>query len=450
MLRVVVALAVVGAVTAIARALGVDLAGAALLLFVAVVVTSLLGLPAALCSAAAAFVALNYYFTPPRGTFRISDGDDLAALVVFLTGALIVGTVVHLLDRARRAAQRRAEETRLRLDLMDRFVADAPLDDALREIAVSLGDLFEMTSCRMQVGPVVVSTGTPRDDGAPHVHLASGPLVLDAETRRPLPPADRDLLEALIAGVGTAIDRSRFEAEARDARVAAEVGETRAAFLSGVSHNLRTPLAAVKAAAATLLAPDAQLAPEDREELLQMIRDESERLERLVRNTLTMSRIKSGSLELRPSPVDVRDVVGTAIRRVAPLTNGHRLYAEVADDLTELAIDEIVLEHVLLNLLENALRFAPDGTDILVAASRTPNGEVEVRVVDHGPGVPNTERDRIFDEFTTGSVRREGGGAGLGLTIVRALVGAQGGTVRVEPTPGGGATFVCTFPEELP
>jgi two-component system sensor histidine kinase KdpD len=257
-------------------------------------------------------------------------------------------------------------------------------------------------------------------------------------------------LEALVAGVGTAMDRRRFETEARDARVAAEVGETRAAFLSGVSHNLRTPLAAVKAAAATLLAPDARLAPADRDELLQMIRDESERLERLVRNTLTMSRIKGGGLQLQPSTVDVRELVGVALRRVAPLATGHDLHAKIAEDFPEMAVDEVVLEHVLLNLLENALRFAPAGSEIVVLASRTAHDELELRVVDHGPGVPTEDRERIFQEFTTGSVRKEGGGVGLGLTIVRALTAAHGGTVRVEGSPGGGATFVATFRQDTP
>ncbi|MCU1427725.1 MAG: kdpD [Actinomycetia bacterium] len=448
--RFALALVVVGGGAAIARATGADLAAASLLLLVAVVATSLLGLPVGLFSAAVAFVTLNWFFTPPRGSFRIDSGDDFAALVVFVLSAAIVGTVVHLLDRARRDAQRRADETHLRLDLTNRLVEGADLEAALPDIASSLRRLFELTTCRMQVGAIDVTSGTPVPGDAAHVHIAAGPLVVDAEARRTLAPADRDLLEALVAGVGTAIDRLRFETEAREATVAAEVGATRAAFLSGVSHNLRTPLAAVKAAASTLLAPDAQLTPDDREELLHMIRDESERLERLVRNTLALSRIKGGVMQVRLEEVDVSELVGIALRRVAPLATHHHLMASVPEDLPPVRVDSLLIEHVFLNLLENALRFAPPGSEILVTANQDADGDLVVKVVDHGPGVSVADRTRIFDDFTTGGARGEGGGSGLGLGIVRSLVGAHGGTAYVEDTPGGGATFVCTFPQERP
>jgi two-component system sensor histidine kinase KdpD len=454
--RFVVACAVLGVVTVAARATGIDLAAAALLLLVAVVVLSLLGLPVALVSAALGFVALNWYFTPPKGTFRIADGDDLAALIVFVGAASVVGTVVHLLDRARRQAERREAEARLRIDLANRLSARASIDEALPAIATSLRELFDLTSCRLVLhdgegdgeglGERDVRSGDAFT-GAPELRVANGPLTLEAHPRRPLDTADRELLEALVAGVATALERLRFETEAREARVAAEVGATRAAFLSGVSHNLRTPLAAVKAAAATLLAPDAHLEPSEHDELLHMIRDESERLERLVRNTLALSRIKGGVFDIAPAVTDAGELVGVALRRVAPLATQHRLRADVPDDLPPVRVDEAVLENVLLNLLENALRFAPAGTEIVVAAAVAAHGALEVRVVDHGPGVPAEERARIFEEFVQGA-RRDGEGSGLGLAIVQSLVHAHGGSVWVEDTPGGGATFVCTVPQE--
>jgi two-component system sensor histidine kinase KdpD len=215
-----------------------------------------------------------------------------------------------------------------------------------------------------------------------------------------------------------------------------------------VSHNLRTPLSALKTAAATLLAPEAQLTEEERLDLTEMIRDESERLERLVRDTLAMSRIKGRVLVPRLEGVDMGELVGIALRRVAPLATAHEMRATIPDDLPDVRVDPTLVEHVLLNLLENALRFAPEGSDILVDVTIGGGGELVVRVVDHGPGVPPELRDQIFEEFTTGSARRDTGGSGLGLTIARSLVGAHGGTVTVETTPGGGATFVCTFPQE--
>jgi two-component system sensor histidine kinase KdpD len=460
-LRFVLALGVIAAVSTVAWAVGADLAAAASILLVAVVLLSLLGLPVALFSAAAAFVVLNLVFTAPTGSFRIAKHDDLIALVVFVVAAAVVGTVVNMLDRARRDAQRRAAETRLRLDVTNRLTEGASLDVALPEIATALCRLFELTSCRITSGSVDVTVGASFDDAAPEsnahdahhgrtLHIDSGPLSVDARPRHALSPSDRDLLEALVAGVATAIDRLRLQAEAHEARVAAEVGETRAAFLSGVSHNLRTPLSALKAAAITLLSSDAQLRPEERVDLTEMIRDESERLERLVRNTLAMSRIKGEVLVAQPESVDIGELVGIALRRVAPLATAHQLRAAIPPDLPEVQVDPTLVEHVLLNLIENALRFAPEGSEIVVEAciDREHDAALVVGVVDHGPGVPPELRDRIFEEFTTGSERVDTGGSGLGLTIVRALVGAHRGTVRVEDTPGGGATFVCTFPQE--
>jgi two-component system sensor histidine kinase KdpD len=459
-LRFVLALAVIAAVSTVAWAVGADLAAAASILLVAVVLLSLLGLPVALFSAAAAFVVLNLVFTAPTGSFRIAKHDDLIALVVFVVAAAVVGTVVNRLDTARREAQRRAAETRLRLDVTNRLTEGASLDVALPEIATALCRLFELTSCRITSGTVDVTVGAPLDGDAPvsnahhgrngQLHIDSGPLSVDARPRHPLSPNDRDLFEALVAGVATAIDRLRLQAEAHEARVAAEVGETRAAFLSGVSHNLRTPLSALKAAAITLLSSDAHLRPEERVDLTEMIRDESERLERLVRNTLALSRIKGEVLVAHPETVDVEELVGIALRRVAPLASAHPLRAVISENVYDVRVDPTLVEHVLLNLIENALRFAPAGTEIVVEAcvDRERGGALVIRVIDHGPGVPPELRERIFEEFTTGSERVDTGGSGLGLTIVRALVGAHRGTVQVEDTPGGGATFVCTFPQE--
>ena len=236
----------------------------------------------------------------------------------------------------------------------------------------------------------------------------------------------------------------------REARLVAEVGRQRAGFLSAVSHNLRTPLTAVKAAAGTLLSSWSRIEPEERRELLETISDEAERLERLVRNTLELSRIRAGALEIEPERVDIADLVQHAVRRLRPIARAHRVRLDVADDLPPVSLDVTMAEQILLNLLENALRFAPPGSEIVVGARAAGRGddEIELRVADHGPGVPPEARDRIFEEFQSAETRPDRSGTGLGLAIVRALVVAHGGSVRYEDTPGGGATFVCTFPRE--
>jgi two-component system sensor histidine kinase KdpD len=207
----------------------------------------------------------------------------------------------------------------------------------------------------------------------------------------------------------------------------------------------------VKAAAATLLASWSRIEPEERRELLETIADEAERLERLVRNTLELSRIRAGALDVEHEPVDIADLVQHAVRRLRPIARAHRVRLDVPEDLPPIWLDVTMTEQILLNLLENALRFAPPGSEILVGAHRVDRDHLELRVADHGPGVPAGAHEQIFEEFQSLDPRPHSGngpGTGLGLAIVRALVIAHGGSVRYEDTAGGGATFVCTFPLE--
>ncbi len=195
------------------------------------------------------------------------------------------------------------------------------------------------------------------------------PLEVEAVASRehPLASSDRALLEALVAGLAAAIDRLRLESEARDARIDAQVGRTRSGFLSAVTHNLRTPLASIKAASSTLRVPDLDLSPADRTELLDTIYDETERLERLVTNILELSRIRAGGLEVRRQPVDLSDLAQAAIRRLRPLARAHRVRLEIPAALGDVEVDVQMMEQVFGNLLENALRFAPPGSEILVS-----------------------------------------------------------------------------------
>ena len=170
-----------------------------------------------------------------------------------------------------------------------------------------------------------------------------------------------------------------------------------------------------------------------------------------MRNTLELSRIRAGALEVEPERVDIADLVQHAVRRLRPIARAHRVRLDVDDDLPPVSLDVTMAEQILLNLLENALRFAPPGSEIVVGAhvlAPSDPDEIELRVADHGPGVPAEARDRIFEEFQSAETRPDRSGTGLGLAIVRALVVAHGGSVRYEDTPGGGATFVCTFPRE--
>ena len=444
--QLLAAIAVVAAVTLVARVIDADLTVAALLLLVAVIGAAFLGFASAAVAAISAFLALNWFFTPPTGSLAIRRGDDIAALVVFVVTAILIGVTVQRLAELAATAGRDEREARLRLDITNRLLAGDSIDEALASTVSRLQDVFRFEACSLRLSDRVVATGEL--GRAPDVSVVVGDVQLDATADYELDGADRALLEALVAGLATAADRLRLQDEVRETRVVAEIGRQRAGFLSAVSHNLRTPLTAVKAAAATLLGSWSRIEPEERRELLETIADEAERLERLVRNTLELSRIRAGALEVEHEPVDIADLVQHAVRRLRPIARAHRVRLDVAQDLPPVWLDVTMSEQILLNLLENALRFAPPGSEILVGAHLVDGDQIELRVADHGPGVPPAARERIFEEFQRADPRPDSPGTGLGLAIVRALVIAHGGAVRYEDTPGGGATFVCTFPRE--
>ena len=461
-IRVTAAVVTVGAVAGVARLARADLTVAALLLLVTVLAVGTLGFPSGLAAAVVGFLSLNWFFTEPTGSFKIHRTDDIVALAVFAASAGLVGWTVQRLSTLRRTALQREAEAKVRLDLTNRLLTGADVDDALRGAADALRELFAFETCMLVAG---APSETADEVGAANVRVDGPGVTLLARAPRPLTPADRELLEALVAGLAAGLDRLRLQDEVRDARLFAEVGRQRAGFLSAVSHNLRTPLTAVKAAAGTLLSSWSRIEPEERRELLETISDEAERLERLVRNTLELSRIRAGALEIEPERVDIADLVQHAVRRLRPIARAHRVRLDVDDDLPPVSLDVTMAEQILLNLLENALRYAPPGSEIVVGAHALPHiaargdgdegadgdgddDQIELRVADHGPGVPAEARGRIFEEFQSAETRPDRTGTGLGLAIVRALVVAHGGTVRYEDTPGGGATFVCTFPRE--
>jgi len=258
-------------------------------------------------------------------------------------------------------------------------------------------------------------------------------------------------LAAVAAGFTVArVNALRYQAEeheraAFDARLDAAVNESRAGFLAAMTHNLRTPLASIKASVETLEDPTVTLDDRTRGQLLATAHEETERLERLVTKVLELSRIHAGAVEPRREPTDIGEITRGAVRRLRYLAARHRVRLSVDDDSVMAVVDPEMVELVLVVLLENALRVAPTGTDVSVDVVRL-GAACEIRVADHGPGVAPEHREKIFEEF----VRLEGApdstGSGLGLAIARALVVAHGGTIGVADTPGGGATFVVTFP----
>ncbi len=232
------------------------------------------------------------------------------------------------------------------------------------------------------------------------------------------------------------------EAEAREAREDADTNRSRAALFSSVTHDLRTPLASITASVTTLLADDTGVGPQDRRELLETIRHEADRLNRVVGNILDLSRMRAGALVPAPVPAAVDEVIEGVVARLEPVLRQHRLRVDLPDDLPEVRIDVVQIDQVLTNVLENAARFTPPGKRIAVTVM-TPDGVVRVRVSDEGRGVDPADRDRIFEPF----VRGDGSpGTGLGLAIARAIVEAHGGNIWIESENGVGTTVVFDLP----
>jgi two-component system sensor histidine kinase KdpD len=415
-----------------ARLFDADLTSATLIVLIAVLLAARFGLTPGLVSAVGGFLLLNYWFTSPRYSLAIDSVDNTIALVVFLVAAALI---VTRLDHLRRTAQRRELEAGVRLDLTNRALAgETPAAVAQRAVD-ALVPLFGLAACSFRVGTQEVAFGEIDPGSAGAFTAETGGVKITAIPRaHSLSSEDRAVLEALLTGLATAIDRVRLEEKARSAEVAAEVDRTRTGFLTAVTHNLRTPLASI-------VLVEAQVG----RELLDTIYSESDRLERQVAKILAVSRIRSGGLEPQRVSVDLVESAQIALRRLRPLESGHTMSLDIADEVPDLFLDPTMVDQVLLNLLENALAYAPAGTPIEITARRA-GGVVEMRVVDHGPGVDRADRDRIFEEFVRASARPEAEGTGLGLAIVRAVVELHGGKVAVEDTSGGGATFVVSWP----
>ena len=243
-------------------------------------------------------------------------------------------------------------------------------------------------------------------------------------------------------------ERARLVEESNRLQLLEEVDRLRAALIGSVSHDLRTPLASIKASISDLADPGLLLSDDDRATLLRTTEEETDRLTRLVTNLLDMSRIQAGALVPHTSATPLDELIGAVAGRLSPMLGDHRLTVDIPDGLPLADVDYLLVEQVLSNLLENAARYTPAGTAVTVRATAVAGGdEVEVAVVDHGPGVAEEERERIFDQFYR--LRAEGRGplgTGMGLAIVKGIVEAHGGRIGVEATPGGGATFALRLP----
>jgi two-component system sensor histidine kinase KdpD len=255
-----------------------------------------------------------------------------------------------------------------------------------------------------------------------------------------LPASDRRVLSAFAAQAAGVLDRQRLAGEAARARELAEGNRIRTALLAAVSHDLRTPLAGIKASVTSLRSDDVAWSADDEAELLAGIEAGADRLDHLIGNLLDMSRLQTGTVSPLVAPVDLDEVVPAALAAVPR----DRVDLDIPEDLPMVEADPGLLERSVANVVENAVKYSPPGRRVVVAASAV-HDRVELRVADRGPGVPEAARGAIFEPFQRHGDAPRGNGVGLGLAVARGFAESMGGTLEAEETPGGGLTMVLAL-----
>ncbi|RSM42217.1 histidine kinase [Actinoplanes sp. ATCC 53533] len=415
-----------------------------LLFLVAVVGVALIGgLWPALLAAVAGSLLLNWFFTPPVGRFTIAEGDNLLALAIFVVVAIAVSWVVDTAARkTRQAAQAGADAQTLATVAGSVLRGERPLPALLER----LRETFTLQSVTLlEKGAVVAVVGdnpcTVAGDADVEVKVNDDLKMLLCG--RQLEASDRRIVEAFAAQAAVALRQERLAAEAASAKPLAEADRMRTALLAAVSHDLRTPLASAKAAVASLRSADVDFDEHDRAELLATADESIDRLVRLVTNLLDMSRLQAGALGVTAIGVGAEEIVPRALDDLGPAGRSVRLH--IPEDLPYLHADPGLLERIVVNLAGNALRHSPDDQPPVITASSL-GGAVEIRVIDHGPGIPEDRWDDVFLPFQRFGDRDNHTGVGLGLALSRGLTEAMGGTLTPEETPGGGLTMILSLP----
>jgi len=432
-----------------------SLADDLLLYLVAVVAVAVVGgfWPAVLAAVTASLL-LNWYFTAPVHTLTIADPQNLLALLLFVTVAVSVSSVVHLAAHRARQAARSAEEAAQLLALAQTVLGGADTPAAvLRHLTGTRGGSAELLEQAGGQWIRVASSGTarilatePADASAVRVEARPGlALVITGQSR----PVTSRLLDGFAAQAAAALDRDRLRTQASQAEALAEGNRMRTALLAAVSHDLRTPLASIKASVSTLRQTDVEWSPADETALLATIEQSADRLDALIGNLLDMSRLNTGSLQpfLRPTAID--EVAPVALRG---LDAGARVQLMVPDGLPLIRTDPGLLERVLANLFANALAYSPPDRAPELRA-RHEGDRVLLEIIDHGRGVPDAQKQLMFEPFQRLDARRTGapfgtgsGGVGLGLAVVKGFLDTMGGSVEAADTPGGGLTMRVTLP----
>jgi two-component system sensor histidine kinase KdpD len=431
------------------------------------------------------FLSYDIFFLPPYGRLTIQSPQNWTALFVYLAVALVMARVVTNLKDAREEGQRREEDATRLFELSQALIGDLTLSQLLDHIVSTVQTVFAprwtamvlpelqadtnlegaklavaaragQTLSATDVASLTESEGQIRSLGWSDSHTPDRVAVALVASNRPVgllvleevefARQDRALLGTFANQAALAVERAQLQDQALRTLLLEEVDRWRGAMMGAVSHDLRTPLASIKAAVSGLRESGDAIAPSDASELLELIELQSDRLARLVTNLLDMTRIDSGALEVRTSATTFEDLVGEALVSIQGLVPPERVIVDAPLDLPLLQIDHVLIEQVLANLLENAARLSPDDSTIKVGARVIDGGVgalMEVAVEDEGPGIALGEREQVFKMFSQNS---GGGRAGLGLAIAKAFVEAHGGTIWIDANVTKGARFIFTLP----
>ncbi|MBV9097209.1 MAG: DUF4118 domain-containing protein, partial [Frankiaceae bacterium] len=379
--------------------------------------------------------------TRPFHTFTIAEPDNLLALLLFVVVAIVVSSVVHVAARRAQLAGRSSAEAQALSTLATTVLGEDDSPAAvLRRLESTLAIGAEL---RERAGDRWVTVARAGDLTLPSASVLPVRDDLHLMTYGEIPPGARRLLAAAGGQAAAALDRDRLRTQAAQAEALAAGNRMRTALLAAVSHDLRTPLASIKASVSSLRQTDVQWSPEDQAALLENVEEATDRLDALIANLLDMSRLQTGSLQpfLRPASVD--EIVLLAVQSVSD--GAHPVEVDMPETLPLVSTDAGLVERAVANLLSNALRYSPEGRAPRVVATAE-GGAVRIMVVDHGPGVARRDRDRIFEPFQRLGDQDVTTGVGLGLAVARGFISAVGGNLTASDTDGGGLTMTVTLP----
>jgi two-component system, OmpR family, sensor histidine kinase KdpD len=443
--------------TAIASVVELGPFGTPSLYLLAVVVAAAVGGAwSGIAAAALSFVGLNFYFTEPLHTLRVDKLADVIALTIFLVVAMVVGALFARALADRERAERQEQELRLLNRAATTLLSGELTEGIISQVTDAVVHQLSLERCTVEVvgqpeGPARPSRAAT-ELGASTLGIAIeagstnlGTLRATRRGHEVFSVSDRRLLQALAGLLGLALERSRLDTEARSARTEAEISEVRAALFSSVTHDLRTPLASIKAGVSSLMDVDARFDPDERAELFATVLEETDRLNRLLDNLLNLARARAGDVAIEREFMPFDDVVETVLARLKGPLEPFTLRTRIDEGLPGVWVDPVQMDQALTNVVENAVRYSPAGSEIHVAVGRVRNG-IQVRVADHGPGIAPDERAHAFEPFFRGRAASGRAGSGLGLAIARAVVVAHGGAISLEQAPGGGLAVILSLP----